>query len=106
MVVFKVQLEARVLLFNGIQILQLHQALQVKRCAVMIGSCGAGKTTCYQTLARAYNKLADEGSLPPLCVNVLNPAAYTLDEVCVQAYKHKFHHLLQLLYHFGYLAQC
>ena len=69
-----------------IQIIQLHHCLQVKCCAVLLGSCGSGKTTCYQTLARAYNKLADDGSLPHLSVTVLNPTAYTLDEVCVLVY--------------------
>ncbi|XP_064648692.1 dynein axonemal heavy chain 6-like isoform X2 [Lineus longissimus] len=39
------------------KILQLYSAIQMKQGVILIGPCGSGKTTSYQTLARALNNL-------------------------------------------------
>ena len=71
-----------VLLFPLFQVVDLYQGLQSRRCAILTGACGSGKTTVYQTLSKAYNSLMNSPMIKGhVYLHVVNPAAYSVKEV-------------------------
>lgn len=96
-----------------IQIYQLHRSLQHSKCVVLSGISGSGKTTCYKSLAGAYHYIRELRALgkqshtaggrkasqqtkigssiaadpaddyPRVDITVINPAAYSFEEVCI-----------------------
>lgn len=68
------------MLYQGVthpQIVQLHHSLGQYRCTAMLGPKGSGITSCYHTLSAAYQRLGN----PPIDITVINPAAYTWEQV-------------------------
>ena len=59
------------------QIIQLHHSLQQYRCTILTGKRASGRTTCYRTLAAAYQRM---GHLP-VDIITINPAAYSWEQV-------------------------
>ena len=59
------------------QMMQLHHSLQQHRCTILTGKRDSGRTTCYRTLAAAYQRM---GRLP-VDITTINPAAYSWEQV-------------------------
>lgn len=84
-------------IFSSSQIQQLHLCLKNSKCVLLSGGSGSGKTMAYSTLASAYQYIGELRALgktakrldnvrqceeyPTVDITVLNPAAYTFDEV-------------------------
>ena len=67
----------------------------------MTGACGSGKTTLYQTLARAYNNISSNKIQDQVCLHTLNPAAYSIEEVnihtCILSISTIFNVIMQFI---------
>eukprot|EP00744_Colponema_vietnamica_P000937 GILI01001621.1.p1 GENE.GILI01001621.1~~GILI01001621.1.p1 ORF type:complete len:2798 (-),score=990.63 GILI01001621.1:124-7776(-) len=59
-----------------LKVVQLSEILEVRHCCFVIGPPGCGKTTVWQTLARAFNYSGEE-----TLYETINPKAVTSDEL-------------------------